>query len=109
MRDYTSVYFFKVFEKILVFLYMFLFFIFTLYLSGNFQVFLDSTQEILLVILEYVSFILVFMSILYGAVLIVSGAGRKIKHIRKFIFFLISSISGTVVFFFSKIILVWAG
>ena len=109
MRDYTSVFFFRLLEKILVFLYLFLFFIFTLYLSGNFQIFLDRTQKMLLVISEFVSFILVFMSILYGIVLIVSGAGRKVKHIKKFIFFLTASVSGTVLFFFSKIILVWAG
>ncbi len=83
--------------------------LFSLYLSGNFQFFLDETQYMLLVLLEAVSFVLVFMSIMYGVILIVSGAGRKIKYIRKFIFFLLSSVSGTAVFFFSKIIIVWSG
>ncbi len=109
MRDYTNVRFFALLEKTVVFFYIFLFFIFTLYLAGNFQVFLDRTQKLLLGISEIVSFLLIFLSILYGIVLVVSGAGRKSKHLRKFLFFLLASISGTLVFFISKIILVWAG
>ena len=109
MRDYTTVYFFRILEKTVVFFYLFLFFIFTLYLSGNFQIFLDRTQQMLLVLAEFLSFTLVFLSILYGIVLLISGAGRKRRYIRKFLFFLLALLSGTFVFFFSKIILVWAG
>ena len=102
MRDYTNVRFFTLLEKTVVFFYIFLFFIFTLYLAGNFQVFLDRTQKLLLGISEIVSFLLIFLSILYGIVLVVSGAGRKSKHLRKFLFFLLASISRYACLFYIK-------
>ncbi len=108
MIDFTRVLFFRLLEKVVVFFYFFLFFIITLYISGNFQFFLDSTQTMLLRISEITAFILVFLSLLYGIAMIVSGAGTKRKLLKRFLFFLLAFISGTAVFFISKIILVWA-
>ncbi len=109
MIDLTRKWFFRASEKILIFLFFIHLFVFTLYISGNFQSFLDSTQIMLLNITVGAAIILFTSSIVYGSVLVLSGAGRK-KHLTgKYIFFLASLLISAAVFALSKIILVWSG
>ncbi|MDX9800317.1 MAG: hypothetical protein RBT69_03145 [Spirochaetia bacterium] len=109
MIDITRKWFFRIGEKILILLFFILLFVFTLYISGNTQYFLDSTQIMLLDIAVGAAIILFTSSIVYGSALVLSGAGRK-KHLTgKYLFFLSSMLISTAIFFLSKIILVWAG
>ncbi len=104
-------------EKVMLFLLFLLLFIFTLYLSGNFQHFLDSTQIMLLEMSVSVSVVLVIYAIAYGCVLFfsvsgISGSRKRVRKkipLRKYIFFLLSFLSGSLIFFISRFILVWTG
>lgn len=107
MIDFTRKKTFRAGEKILLVLFFALIFVFTLYISGNFQSFLDSTQLMLLELLVFVSLSVSFLSFLYGCVILVSGAGRRAELNGKFFFFIISLASGVTVFFFSRLILAW--
>jgi len=109
MIDLTRKRYFLIAEKLILFLFFSLLFIFTLYFSGNFQSFLDTTQILLLEINYTIAFILFVLSVIYGSIIILSGAGRRKQLSGRYIFFLITFILSSVIFFTSKFILVWAG
>ena len=109
MIDLTRTLLFKIVERGLYFFYFFMLFVFSLYLAGNFQFFLDSTQIFLLAVTVRVSFFLFVFSLIFGIMIILAGAGRRRIMTGKFLFFLISLISGFMILFTSQLILSFTG
>ncbi|MCL2480827.1 MAG: hypothetical protein FWF38_03855 [Spirochaetaceae bacterium] len=102
--------FFVYSEKFMLFLFFLLFFTFLLYLTGNFQYFLDSNQILLLEIMDIISVILLVCSVFYGSIIMVTNAGRHIRkkrRIQKYMFFISLFIFSAIIFFISRFILVW--
>lgn len=96
-------------EKITGFLFLFIYLVFILYIAGNFQDFIDSTQTILLEIISGFS-IIFFISfsfyIVFTFILVKHGKWGKRKRIKiKIILFSIAFIFIFMVFILSKVIL----
>ena len=110
MIEVIKKHFFVQTEKIMLFLSFSLFFVFLLYLTGNFQFFLDSNQIMLLQIANVISVILLVCSVFYGSIMIITKTGkhmRKKRKIRKYSFFISLFIFSSIIFFISRFILVW--
>ncbi len=94
-------------EKTILLFFFTSLFLFTLYLAGNFQRFLDSNQIMLLEGVTLISVALFVFTLLYGFILLLWGAGRRKELTGKYIFFIVSLTVSVLLFSVSKIILVW--
>ncbi|MCL2295327.1 MAG: hypothetical protein FWC36_10785 [Spirochaetes bacterium] len=97
-------------EKFILFLFFLLFFTFLLYITGNFQLFLDANQVMLLRIANAISALLLVCSVFYGSILMVTDIGKEMKkdkRIRRYILFTSLFLFSAFIFFMSRFILVW--
>ncbi|MCL2705680.1 MAG: hypothetical protein FWE72_05675 [Spirochaetaceae bacterium] len=97
-------------EKFMLFLFFSAFFTFLLYITGNFQNFLDSNQIMLIEVADIISVVLLVCSVFYGSIIMVTNAAkhiRKKRKTRKYMFFISLFIFSTTIFFISRFILVW--
>jgi uncharacterized membrane protein len=102
--------FFVYSEKFMLVLFFSLFFTFLLYLTGNFQYFLDSNQIMLLEIADIISVVLLVCSVFYGSIIMMTNTGKHIKkkrRIRKCMFCVSLFLFSSVIFFISHFILAW--
>ena len=98
-------------ERFMLFLFFALSFTFLLYLTGNFQYFLDSNQIMLIRITNITSLILLVCTVYYGTIIRVTNLGKRItkrKRIRKYIFFAVLFLFSIIILIISRFILVWA-
>lgn len=98
-------------EKITGFLFLFIVLVFILYIAGNFQDFIDSTQTLLLEIISVFS-IIFFISfnfyVIFTFIVIKHRKWRKGERIKiKIIFFSGAFLFILMVFILSKIVLSW--
>ena len=110
MIELIKKHFFLYAEKFMLFLFFSLLFTFLLYLTGNFQYFLDSNQIMLLEITNIISVTLLVCSVFYGSIIMGTNIRkyiRKKKRIRKYIFFILLFLFSIIIFFISRFVLVW--
>jgi flagellar biosynthesis protein FlhB len=94
-------------KRISLFLLFFLSITFFFYILGNFQLFLDSTQRLLLQMAEISSLLFLFAVLYYCLLLVISAFVDKLFRVFSFISSLLGIALGLVSYFGIKFLFTW--